>query len=60
MARSDAWCMTLIHRLFWKQKQEGFLGCGQGNHGYGDGFSLMVKTLPFPSPAETRGVFQVK
>lgn len=59
-ARPDAWCITMVLRLFWKLKQEGFLGCGQCNHVCRDGFSLMVKALPFPSPAETRGGLQVK
>lgn len=39
-ARPDAGCITPNHRLFWKHKGEGFLGCGQCNYVYGVGFSF--------------------
>lgn len=38
-ATPDAGYITLSHRLFWKHKREGFLGCGQCNV-YGVGFSF--------------------
>lgn len=39
-ARADAGYITVSHRLFWKRKQEGFLGSGQCNSVCGVGFTF--------------------